>query len=158
MMKKFFVVACLILGVSTAHADSCVVEHIPDGDTITCSGKVIRFAHIDTPECGQQPYGQLAKDHLAELIPVGTVVEANFDKKGRFGRYISTVYRDGVNVNLQMVLDGYAFHYRKYSSDALYDTAEAVGMVNGIIGEMDQKPWDYRHSVPWSIRKHQHCE
>ena len=159
MFKKVILVASLSLCIiNSAHSEQCVVEYIPDGDTITCSGKDIRFAHIDTPECGQQPYGQLAKDHLAGIIPVGTVVEATFDKKGRYGRYISVIYVDGLNVNLQMVEDGYAFHYKKYSSDVSYDIAEANGFGKGITHLMTQKPWDYRHTVPYEVRRKFHCK
>lgn len=61
-------------------AHECQVTRIVDGDTIDCApfGRV-RLIGMDTPEAGQEPFGDMATDALRERIPVGSVVELERD-------------------------------------------------------------------------------
>ncbi|WP_462109686.1 thermonuclease family protein [Campylobacter concisus] len=88
-----------------------------DGDTITVlSGKEqtkVRLYGIDAPE-KKQDYGQRSKQFLASLI-AGQVVEVEPKGKDRYKRTLGIIYYKGQNINAQMVLNGYAWAYVKYS-------------------------------------------
>jgi len=159
---KGIICTLVLFSVVNAHSATLTgkVERIPDGDTITVSREVVRFAHVDTPECGQHPYGDLSKEHLMTLINVGDEVVVEYDTRGKYGRLIGIVYKDGLNVNLKMAEDGYAYWYQKYSTDTTYGLAEsnALHECKGIVCDVPQRPWDYRHSIPWEVRKNLHCK
>ncbi len=92
-------------------AETCIVERIVDGDTIVCEavGR-IRLIGMDTPEMSQEPFGRMATEALAELIPVGSAVELEPDvePRDRYGRLLSYIWIDGMLVNWLLVRHGYA--------------------------------------------------
>ena len=106
-----FVIACPLF------AFPAKVIKISDGDTITVlSGKEqtkVRLYGIDAPE-KKQDYGQRSKQFLASLI-AGQVVEIEPKGKDRYKRTLGTIYYKGQDINAQMVLNGYAWAYVKYS-------------------------------------------
>ena len=95
------------------------VIKIADGDTLTLlvgSRQLkIRLSDIDTPE-KKQPFGTRAKQALSELAfgKLARVVEVTVD---RYGRIVGRVYVDGTDVNRELVAQGFAWVYRKYSND-----------------------------------------
>lgn len=88
-----------------------------DGDTITVlSGKEqtkVRLYGIDAPE-KKQDYGQKSRQFLASLI-AGQVVEVEPKGKDRYKRTLGIIHHKGQDINAQMVLNGYAWAYIKYS-------------------------------------------
>ncbi len=124
-MKKlgavvFLVLCWLSLPVWAEPVHHGTVSHITDGDTLkilTDDGRnlKIRLAEIDTPEKGQ-PYGTKAKKALAALAfnKRARVVEVD---KDRYGRIVGRVYVGNMDVNTEMVRQGYAWVYRKYAKD-----------------------------------------
>ena len=98
-------------------AFSAKVVKISDGDTITVlSGKEqtkVRLYGIDAPE-KKQDYGQRSKQFLASLI-AGQVVEVEPKGKDRYKRTLGIIHFKGQGINAQMVLNGYAWAYVKYS-------------------------------------------
>ena len=98
---------------------------IADGDTLTLLTSTkdqvkIRLAGIDTPE-RKQPFGNRAKQALAKLaFQKQALIEA--ETKDRYGRTVGVVFVDGLNVNHELVKQGMAWVYRKYTNDkALYE-------------------------------------
>lgn len=95
------------------------VVGITDGDTVTILSNgqevKVRLAGIDAPEKGQA-FGQAAKTHLSDLI-FGKQVEIEATKKDGYGRTIGKIFLDGKDINLQMVADGYAWHYKTYAKE-----------------------------------------
>ena len=98
---------------------------IADGDTLTLLTSTkdqvkIRLAGIDTPE-RKQPFGNRAKQALAKLaFQKQALIEA--ETKDRYGRTVGVVFVDGLNVNHELVKQGMAWFYRKYTNDkALYE-------------------------------------
>lgn len=93
------------------------VVSIHDGDTITVlqnKQKIkVRLFGIDAPE-KKQDYGQRSKQFLASLI-AGQVVEVEPKGKDRYKRTLGIIYFKGQDINAQMVLNGYAWAYVKYS-------------------------------------------
>ncbi|WP_035167409.1 thermonuclease family protein [Campylobacter concisus] len=98
-------------------AEQSKVVKISDGDTITVlSGKEqtkVRLYGIDAPE-KKQDYGQRSRQFLASLI-AGQVVEVEPKGKDRYKRTLGIIYYKGQDINAQMVLNGYAWAYVKYS-------------------------------------------
>lgn len=98
-----------------------VVTKISDGDTIKV--KVlgfkktlsVRLLNIDTPEKNfkQQTQGEAAEvaaQRLAELIPQGSSVEIQVDRRpiDIYGRVLGYVRKSNLDINLQMVREGMA--------------------------------------------------
>ena len=101
------------------------VVKIADGDTLTLltsSNEQVkmRLAGIDTPE-KKQPFGNKAKQALANLaFQKQALIEV--EVKDRYGRTVGVVFVDGLNVNAELVKQGMAWVYRKYTNDkALYE-------------------------------------
>jgi endonuclease YncB( thermonuclease family) len=103
-----------------------VVTHVVDGDTIDVdldSGPIrIRLDSIDAPE-KSQPFGEAARQALERLVD-GQEVGLVPMSQDRYERMVALVYRGDLNVNLELVRNGYAWAYRKYLRDAEYCDAE----------------------------------
>jgi micrococcal nuclease len=105
---------------------------ITDGDTLTVLDRQqpmrVRLVGIDAPEQGQ-PHGRRAKESLSELA-FGKL--AVVDRRGRdaYGRVLGRVRVAGVELNTEQLRRGYAWVFRRYSSDAamiaLEDEARAA--------------------------------
>ena len=129
-------------------AFSAKVIKISDGDTITVlSGKEqtkVRLYGIDAPE-KKQDYGQRSKQFLASLI-AGQVVEVEPKGKDRYKRTLGTIYYKGQDINAQMVLNGYAWAYVKYSRIYVDQEKTAREKKRGLWQRNDPTP-------PWVWRK-----
>ena len=107
---------------------------IIDGDTFDCILDLgfdvllearVRMAGIDTPESRtrdliEKQFGLASKKYLIERIEAAQdiIVRTELDiEKGKFGRILGTVYLDDVDVNQQMITDGYAVGYHGQSKD-----------------------------------------
>lgn len=126
------------------------VVSVSDGDTITIldSSKTqhkIRFEHIDAPE-KKQAFGQKSKQFVSKYI-FGKTVKVKTASKDRYGRIIGTVFLDEVNINLELVKAGLAWHYKKYSKDKIFAIAEAIAIKKKAGLWSDPKsipPWEFR--------------
>lgn len=118
------------------------IKHIEDGDTIMVDyngrTEAVRFIGIDTPELEhgdhiEECFGEESKGHLISLIKGKIILlerdqsQGDRDVYGRLLRYIIT--DDGMNINKQLLLDGYAYEYTynhpyRYREEFL--TAEAT--------------------------------
>ena len=132
------------------------VTKVHDGDSIhiTPEGEkrvIIRLAGIDAPEI-KQPFGIASRDKLRSMI-LNRTAEAKCHKTDRYKRQICVVYFNGVDVNLQMVRSGMAWHYKEYQKEQSrwqqwqYSRAEskARGSGHGL--------WSGEHIAPWVFRK-----
>lgn len=114
-----FTVAILLLFVSPAFADfSGSVVGVSDGDSITVlhygKAEKIRLNGIDCPEKGQA-YGQKAKQAASALV-FGKEVTLHTFGKDKYGRTIGEVILpDGMNLNQELVRQGWCWWYRKYA-------------------------------------------
>lgn len=128
------------------------VVAIADGDTLTVLTEQreqvkVRLSEIDTPERGQ-PWGNRARERLAALT-FGRQVEVAVQDTDRYGRMVGRVRADGVDVNAELVREGSAWVYRRYSRDPelLRLEAEARSARLGLwsLPEADQlPPWEWR--------------
>jgi micrococcal nuclease len=112
------VVAVLALGAFALLArDSSskgeVVERVIDGDTIALvDGTRVRLVQIDTPEKGDECYGDEATALTRRLLPPGTHVrveqDSALDQVDRFGRKLAYVWKGDEDVNITLVREGAA--------------------------------------------------
>lgn len=123
------------------------VVSIHDGDTITILQDKqqikVRLFGIDAPEL-KQPYGKKSKQFLSNLI-AGKNVEVDENGKDRYKRTIGTIYVNGTDINAQMVANGYAWAYRKFSKK--YTAQESKAKKQGLGLWRDKEPippWEWR--------------
>jgi micrococcal nuclease len=132
------------------HEQTGKVIKIVDGDTFDLLTKEkntlrIRMNGIDCPERRQDFY-QSAKNALAGYI-FNKEVTLFITGRDRNKRAIATVYYNGENVNLSMIKNGYAWHYKKYSTDTTYAKAEQEArLARKGLWRMNNPvaPWDFR--------------
>lgn len=100
------------------------VESVYDGDTITCSidcgfnflmkKQKIRLLGIDTPEIrGEERERAIyVRDKLREkILNKNIIIKTEKDKKGKYGRYLATIYYNNENINDWLIENGYAKKY-----------------------------------------------
>jgi endonuclease YncB( thermonuclease family) len=99
---------------------------IIDGDTfdILSNGSLyrVRLNGIDCPESGQ-PYYREAKAALGNFCNNRTIT-VTYRSKDRNGRLLGDVYAGNQYINLLLVQKGYAWHFKKYSTDVRLAKAE----------------------------------
>ena len=126
------------------------VVGIKDGDTFKVlynnSEITIRLNHIDCPE-KNQPYGKNAKWKASDLCFGKIVKIVSNGKKDRYKRLIAEVYFNNININKELVKNGLAWHFKKYSSDVEYAKLERQARKSKV-GLWQEKnpiaPWDWR--------------
>lgn len=126
---------------------------VSDGDTIKIlvdkEQVVVRLASIDAPE-KRQPFGTKSREHLAELVFRKECVVEVTGKDG-YGRKIGKVRVDDVDVNSQMVKDGFAWQYKQYdkSKELEQIEREAREAKRGLWADKDPvPPWEWRKVKP----------
>jgi micrococcal nuclease len=117
-LLALFVVAAIALGAFVlltrdSSAKGAVVEHVVDGDTIELvDGTRVRLVQIDTPEKGDECYGNEASDITRRLLPPGTQVRIEqdpaLDQVDRYNRKLAYVWRGDEDINLRLVEEGAA--------------------------------------------------
>lgn len=96
------------------------VVGVSDGDSVTVIDAKktqfkIRLAGIDAPE-KSQAYGQKAKESLADLV-FGKNVDVQWSKQDRYGRTVGKILLGGVDINLEQIKRGMAWHYKQYQNE-----------------------------------------
>ena len=142
------IVYIFLLFMSILFADPIKIIKIYDGDTITAltsqKEKIkIRLYGIDAPEL-KQPFGKASKRHLIDLISNKSL---NINEKGKdkYGRTLAVLYNGDQNINAQMVIDGYAWAYDKFSKDYVAFQQNAQALKKGLWIDKDVvRPSDFR--------------
>ncbi len=127
------------------------VIRIKDGDTfVLLAGRqelVVRLAHIDCPE-KKQPFSQQAKQFASDICFGKYVTILHQDVYDRNKRLIAEILLDdGRNVNMELVKNGLAWHYKKYSDNAVYAALEITAREEGVgiwSGTEPVAPWLWR--------------
>ena len=116
---------------STGYA--ATVAWVNDGDTLTLAGGAkVRLVQIDAPELRSDCYGRAALRALIDLTPRGTrvtlVADPALDERDVHGRLLRYVYRDGLNVNVELVRRGAAspYYFRKERGGFAEELDDAV--------------------------------
>jgi len=131
---------------------------VVDGDTVVLAGERLRLEGIDAPELGQTclddtgaavKCGQNARQHLQRLLFSGAV-SCTGDTLDGFGRRLATCFVGNRDINAQMVQDGHALAFRKYSSRYLSQEDAARQSGSGMWRGHFEHPWDYR-AARWQV-------
>lgn len=101
-----------------------LVRKVYDGDTITVDidlgfdmllrNQKIRLLGIDTPEVrgAEREQGLISRDALRTKIgSKWIVVKTHLDKKGKYGRWLGTIFINEENVNDWLISEGLAKVY-----------------------------------------------
>jgi micrococcal nuclease len=128
------------------------VTYVTDGDTFTLSvGKKeykIRLFGIDAPEI-DQPFGKQAAQALSKLVLAKDVRVSTFGQD-KYGNSLGIVELDGKNVNLELVKQGGAWHYKAYSDSKTLAAAEDDAKKAKIglwADENPMPPWQWRQQT-----------
>jgi len=156
-MKKLILIFILFLS-NFAHAKTIegLVVGVADGDTITVLDQQkntykIRLQGIDAPE-KKQAFGEKSKQSLHDLVH-RKQVRIEYDKEDKYGRIVGKVTVDDVDVCLQQLVLGMAWHYKKYQNEqsvsdrALYSDTElkSKSLKLGLwTDDMPMPPWEFR--------------
>lgn len=146
---RYLLLAVLVIACMTASAEYRVIG-VADGDTVTVLTAdkqqiKIRLAGIDAPE-SRQAFGQRSKQALSDKV-FGQTVGVAVETVDRYGRTVADLYLGGRWVNLEMVAEGWAWHYRAYSRDPRLADAELAARRNGLGLWADREPvppWEFR--------------
>ncbi len=128
------------------------IVSITDGDTVTVLDEnnkqhKIRLAGIDAPERNQTS-GQRSREALAAKI-FQKDVRITWRELDKYGRTIGDIYIDDRWINMEMVREGWAWHYLKYSDSKELSAAEATAQRGklGLWTKSDaEPPWEFRHN------------
>jgi len=123
---------------------------VTDGDTIVLLVETqqykIRLNGIDCPE-KKQAFGSQAKQFTSERV-YGQSVRAVVKDKDRYGRLVCDIYLpNGEKLNEEIVRNGFAWHYKKYSKDKKLAGLEIQARNNRLGLWSDPNPippWEYR--------------
>lgn len=135
----------------------CKVVKVTDGDTIHVLDQSrerhkIRLQGIDAPEKGQA-YGNKSTQNLARRV-AGQEVEVNYNKRDRYGRIIGKVLIGGTDANLAQIIEGYAWHYKKYQREQSQTDQVLYSMGETQARSQRSGLWkDPRPIPPWEYRK-----
>ncbi len=127
------------------------VVKVIDGDTIeVLQGKTktrVRLYAIDAPERGQDFYNQ-SKQFLASQV-AGQTVRVVANRVDRWKRVVGDVYlQDGTHINAQMIAEGWAWHFIRYSNSA------ALGRLEDLARQQRKGLWRQSRAVaPWEFRE-----
>lgn len=129
------------------------VIYVIDGDTVKIRNEAgtftIRLAGIDAPE-KQQSFGLKAKHHLNKLV-TGKEISANIISQDKYGRLVAFVFCEKLNINAQMLSDGYAWHYSQYDADP-----ELIKLMHDAQADKRGLWSDNTPTAPWVYRKANH--
>lgn len=128
------------------------VVKVLDGDTMEILYQntpiKVRLAHIDCPEKrGTQPFGNDAKKALSDLCFAQsvTVYGENYDRNKRLIAVVVNTKKQVVNQ--EMIKQGMAWHFKKYSKDATYAQLELNARKNKV------GLWQAKNPIaPWAWR------
>lgn len=162
---KYSLIILLSLNTYFVRADfTAKVQRVVDGDTVYVEdegGKrfKVRLTGIDAPE-QNQPYGLASTYNLRELLLNKFVLLETKPKKGkpysvdRYKRVLAKIILDGRDINLSQILNGYAWHFKRYQNQQspkdreLYSQAELLAK-KGNLGLWGEK----KPIAPWKWRK-----
>jgi endonuclease YncB( thermonuclease family) len=137
----------LAAAASAAETFSGRVVGVTDGDTITVlRGRDpvrVRLEGIDCPERGQD-FATRARQATSDLVyarPVRVEVD-------RYGRVVGRVFVGDIDLSLALVEAGMAWHFKRYSDEAVLTAAESQARVAGI------GLWKHANPIPpWEFRR-----
>lgn len=154
-------VACILalaLSASSVHAGTnggpliAGPATVVDGDTLRIGPVTIRIHGIDAPEqdqhCGTKSgrawnCGEAATRALADLVK-GRSIECIPLDTDVYRRIVARCHVGGIDLGAELVDQGLAWSYRRYSDDYVDAERSAQMAASGIWQGVSQPAWDYR--------------
>jgi micrococcal nuclease len=133
-----------------------VISRVIDADTVVLKSDQginykIRLLGIDAPEINQV-YGKEATRYLSNKV-LGKNLKVLGKNKDRYHRLLGKLILNGNDINLDLVKNGMAWHYKFYKKSQekkdqlLYSNAEIYAKVNNLglwAKKMPMPPWQWR--------------
>ena len=133
-----------------------VISRVIDADTVVIKSDQginykIRLLGIDAPEINQV-YGKEATRYLSNKV-LGKNLKVLGENKDRYHRLLGKLILNGNDINLDLVKNGMAWHYKFYKKSQekkdqlLYSNAEIYAKVNNLglwAKKMPMPPWQWR--------------
>jgi len=156
-MRNLLLIFVLFLSnIVNAKTIEGLVVGVADGDTITVLDQQkntykIRLQGIDAPE-KKQAFGEKSKQSLHDLVH-GKQVRIEYDKEDKYGRIVGKITLDDLDICLQQLGLGMAWHYKKYQNEqsvadrVVYNDAElkSKSLKLGLwADETPMPPWEFR--------------
>jgi endonuclease YncB( thermonuclease family) len=137
---------------SAGHGELTGLARVIDGDTIEIDGRHVRLEGIDAPEaaqtCGRRLFGTwrcgtAATDALVKLTAKRRV---SCESRGtdKYDRMLGICFVDDRDINAEMVREGFAWAFVKYSQSYVRQEAEARVARVGIWQGESEPAWVYR--------------
>jgi endonuclease YncB( thermonuclease family) len=125
------------------------IIRVIDGDTyifLTANGSfTVRMYGIDAPE-HDQPYGKESSEFLSKYLNSEAITKVNGTDKD--DRSVGTLLVNSRDINLLSIKGGFSWHYKRYSSDTDYATAEEYAKRNKL------RIWSLPNPIPpWTWRQ-----
>lgn len=147
--------AAFTIQCSAANIEGKIIK-VADGDTVTVldadnKQHKVRLTGIDAPE-RHQAYGSESTESLRDLVYLKKVTVESFGTD-RYRRVLGKILLDGLDVNIEQVKRGFAWHYKHYEKDQTledrlkYADAEVWARQRRLglwISESPVPPWEYR--------------
>ena len=151
IFKLIIFLFCFTFALSSQAQSITGIAKIIDGDTIHIGKNKIRLHGIDAPEWNQSctinnkvwKCGEKSADTLKQLIDNQTVI-CEIKDIDQYKRYVAVCFSNTVNLNEQMVLNGWAIAYRYYSKDYIVEEAVAKKNKVGIWKGKFLEPYEFR--------------
>jgi endonuclease YncB( thermonuclease family) len=144
-----------------AHSNDFVLEgrvsRVMDGDTVELitadSTKVrIRLLGIDAPE-SSQPFGRESEENLKNLSKTN-VTKALCIGVDRYKRSLCKLIVNDLDLNLEQIKDGLAWHYKQYTSSQTVDDRKFYAAAEISARESGTGLWKTTIRIPpWDFRK-----
>lgn len=127
------------------------VVAVKDGDSIIVLDSrnkqhEVRMLAIDAPE-HDQAFGSRAKIALGTKI-FGKQVRVQWAERDKHERLVGKVLLGNRWINKEQVAEGFAWHYKQYSSDTELAIAEVNARKRRLglwVDPQAEPPWDFRH-------------
>lgn len=128
------------------------VARVIDGDTLELRGRTFRLHGIDAPEA-DQPGGDLSTEELRRLTGYGPI-DCRPLEDDRYGRTVAVCYHGPFNLNAEMVANGWAHAFVRYSRDYLEQERTArAGRFGLWSGPEPIRPWYWRQMRAFDARR-----
>jgi endonuclease YncB( thermonuclease family) len=145
--------AGLFLGAVRANATTLTgTARVLDGDTLGIGAERVRLFGIDAPETAQRcrdgrgrswSCGTNATQRLERLID-GRPVTCRGEARDDYGRLLGICTAGGRELNRELVREGSAWAFVKYSSAYLDDERQARAARRGVFAAENEAPWAFR--------------
>lgn len=153
-MSRLLLLFVLVLAPAFAWAQGFGgVVRVVDGDTLDVGGTRVRLHGIDAPEIGQHctrpdlrwDCGTWVAAEVRARIGARKVTCETMDTD-HYGRTVARCSVAGQDLGRQLVRDGLALAYRKYSMDYDLDEKAALQAVRGLHGHAMRRPAAHRRA------------